>query len=49
MIQLAATLKELGVDESSIAELRRWDRVHMIKEMANIAVSHTAEYLSGSK
>ncbi|CAM9965690.1 unnamed protein product [Choristocarpus tenellus] len=39
MIQLATTLKNLGVDEDSIKDLRRWDRVHMIKEMSGIAVN----------
>ena len=41
MLQLASTCEAMGIPKDTVKTLRRWDRVHMIKELAGVAVSCT--------
>lgn len=38
MLQLASTCEAMGIPKDTVKDLRRWDRVHMIKELAGVAV-----------
>lgn len=38
MIQLASTCEAMGIPKDTVKTLKRWDRVHMIKELAGVAV-----------
>lgn len=38
MLQLASTCEAMGIPKDTVKTLRRWDRVHMIKELAGVAV-----------
>ena len=38
MLQLASTCEAMGIPKETVKTLRRWDRVHMIKELAGVAV-----------
>lgn len=42
MLQLASTCEAMGIPKDTVKTLRRWDRVHMIKELAGVAVSVSA-------
>lgn len=42
MLQLASTCEAMGIPKDTVKTLRRWDRVHMIKELAGVAVSAPA-------
>lgn len=42
MIQLASTCEAMGIPKDTVKTLKRWDRVHMIKELAGVAVSFPA-------
>ena len=46
MLQLASTCEAMGIPKDTVKTLRRWDRVHMIKELAGVAVSGALAYLA---
>ncbi|CAM9540050.1 unnamed protein product, partial [Sphacelaria rigidula] len=43
MIQLASTCEAMGIPRDTVKTLKRWDRVHMIKELAGVAVAENVK------
>ncbi|CAM9368398.1 unnamed protein product [Ectocarpus sp. 4 AP-2014] len=43
MLQLASTCEAMGIPKDTVKTLRRWDRVHMIKELAGVAVAENVK------
>lgn len=46
MKEAGDVLRNLGLAEADIKKLRRWDRVHMIRELSNRATAHGFKVLS---
>lgn len=49
MLQLASTCEAMGIPKETVKTLRRWDRVHMIKELAGVAVRQSSHIVYGAR